>query len=177
MSDKQPTITSASLPKAPVITNAEIPMDESIVARPLMQPDFLNVKSKNPAMSVRWVNLKSGEGLRHSQMVASGFVNAVPADAIMPNGSALPTHLLRDGKVIFGDLILMKISRAQYDGALKYNEEQARLRMRKTTMAQHGRKTVAEVPAPPELLRKLQMFEPSLEETNKLIGDEGGQSG
>jgi len=173
MNEKQPVTTSASIPKAPtVIHDASLPVEaDSIIARPLMEPDFVNMKSKNPNISLRWVNCKSGDGLRYNHMQAVGFVNATSSDV------AAPASMLKEGKIVFGDLILMKIDRAKYQGALKYNEQQALARMRKTTQVQHARKTVSEVPTSPELIRKIQMFEPSLEETQKLIGEEGGQSG
>src|SRR5215467_6092267 len=91
-----------------------------IDARPLQMPDFVNLKPKNAEIRFRWVNRCVGvkeSTQRLDEMTYAGFQYALPSDV---QGAVLP-NLIRNGHIVRGDLVLMKISRAAYDGALKYN--------------------------------------------------------
>lgn len=140
-----------------------------VQARPLQLPDFVNIKSKNPAMSFRWVNRAvgvQGSTQRLDEMIFAGFVPVRPEEACMPNGQPIMTNLIKDGKIIRGDLILMKIPREQYEGALKYNWERSISRMHPDRQLQTGKKQLATavsqagVNVPRSVAGKLQAFRP-----------------
>jgi hypothetical protein len=117
-----------------------------IEARPLQLPDFVNIKSKNPNNAFRWVNRAvgvQGSTQRLDEMVYAGFVPVKPEEACMPNGQPIMANLIKEGKIIRGDLILMKIDRAAYDGALKYNWERSIARMHPDRQLQTGKKQLA----------------------------------
>lgn len=147
----------------------------NIQARPLSLPDFINVKAKNPNISLRWVNRAvgvQGSTQRLDEMIYAGFEPVRPDEVCMPNGKPLMTNLIKDGKIIRGDLILMKISREAYEGALKYNWERAVQRLHPGKQLATGRaelnKAVAEKGVPrnvmPTLSAKLQAFQPGMSE-------------
>ena len=142
-----------------------------IEARPLQLPDFVNIRSKNPSVSFRWVNRAvgvQGSTQRLDEMVYAGFVPVKPEEACMPNGQPIMANLIKNGQIIRGDLILMKIDRKAYEGALKYNWERSIARMHPDRQLQTGRKQLAseisKVGVPRELSRsiasKLQAFRP-----------------
>jgi hypothetical protein len=97
-------------------------LDDSIVAGPLVDPDFANVIPANPNVSFRWINYKAGDGLRFAQAQAQGFIVATKAD--VKHGA---DPYIREGgsKYVNGDLILMKIDRKRYLGALKHKHRVA----------------------------------------------------
>ena len=145
-----------------------------IEARPLQLPDFINVVPKNPNIALRWVNRAVGvvgSTQRLDEMVYAGFVPAMPNEVEMLRDGkriAVMPNLIRDGKIIKGDLILMKIDRAAYEGALKYNWERAVQRLHPGKQLATGRselnKAIAERGVPrsvlPTLKSKLQAFKP-----------------
>lgn len=146
-----------------------------IEARPLQLPDFVNVKPKNPTHAFRWVNRAVGVAAstqRLDEMIFAGFVPVKPEEALIPNGKGgyvpVPPNLIKNGQIIRGDLILMKIEKAAYDGALKYNWERSIARMHPERQLQTGRKQLATavsqagVPAGMgrTLASKLQAFRP-----------------
>lgn len=133
------------------MTNQSHPMElndpfPGIEARPLQLPDFVNIKSKNPNVSFRWVNRAvgvQGSTQRLDEMVYAGFIPVKPEEALMPNGQPVLANLIKNGQIIRGDLILMKIDRRQYEGALKYNWERSIARMHPDRQLQTGRKQLA----------------------------------
>lgn len=134
-----PSLTSKNLPKPPLPPQpatqvvAEIPYAD-IEAKPLRAPNFISLKHKNPNMSLFWGNRAVGEkesGLRYDQLIAMGFVPARPDEITQLNGQPVPPSLQRDGRVMYGDLILLKLPKVDYVGALKWNEQNARLRVKK----------------------------------------------
>ena len=131
-----------------------------IVARPLNQPDFLNVRPKNPLIAFRWVNRSAGGGQRLDQMTYSGFILALPVDCI----SVLPSQV-KNGRIEDGDLVLMKIDRKIYEGALKHNWRRAVNRLHPKAQVQNGqnvlRDAVRAVGVPPDIGRKLSTFQPN----------------
>jgi len=152
----EPTITSKNLPPTqrpnvpltpaaggmpplpPASVEVEIPW-EQIEAKPLRAPSITNLFPVNPNISLRFVNRSVGEkesSLRYDQCLAMGFIPAEPKDVYMVNpetGKKIPIlpSLCRDGRIINGDTILMKISRRDYIGALKWNAESAQRRVRR----------------------------------------------
>jgi len=142
-----------------------------VEARPLQLPDFVNVKPKNPGVSFRWVNRSVGvkeSTQRLDEMVFAGFVPVRPDEALMPDGRPIMSNLIKDGKIIRGDLILMKIDRKAYEGALKYNWERSVARLHPDRQLQTGRKQLASAVAQQGVPRdvgrtlasKLQAFRP-----------------
>lgn len=160
-------LTSSNLPQqgAAVKATAEDPWP-GITARPLQSPDFIALKPKNPNVRLRWVNRVAGDGMRMDEMSYAGFEPVKPDEVTMPNGTACPPALHRDGKVIKGDLICMKISRVAYDGALKSNFMRATSRLHSSTQLKNGqaqlRKVMQETGANrnPSINSKLQAFQP-----------------
>jgi hypothetical protein len=144
-----------------------------IEARPLQLPDFVNVKPKNPGVSFRWVNRAVGVAnstQRLDEMIFAGFVPVKPEEAQIPNGKGgytpIPPNLIKNGNIIRGDLILMKIDKAAYEGALKYNWERSVARLHPDRQLQTGKKQLATaishagVPLPRSVAGKLQAFRP-----------------
>lgn len=158
-----PAITSANAPAPPHSDPLPV-VDEQVIARPLTSPDFTSVVPVNPGIRFRWVNRihgNEGRGGRFEEAKSSGFVPANEKDI----KGVVSAHMKRDGCIIYGDLILMKIDRKLYDGALKYNEEQARRRVATVTMGQ-GRKELGqalnEVPGSRENKDKVKLYNPTL---------------
>jgi hypothetical protein len=114
---------------------------ENVEAKPLRSPNFLNLKPKNASLALYWGNRSVGEkesSLRYNQLLAMGFVPAKPEEITDQFGNPCPEALTRDGRVLCGDLILLKISKADYYGALKYNAQSAAMRVRKFGVAMDG---------------------------------------
>jgi hypothetical protein len=160
-----PAITSKNLPTPPAPATVTVEHDGSpIVAAPLVTPDFTNLKKKNPNIDLRWVNRVAGreelgsEGARYGHMKAMGFVNATVNDV------EVPPHLLHNGAIVQGDLILMKIDRRIYQGALLDNANKARARTTPRSFLNAGSKQIHdalnEVPGTTENRRKIQPFIP-----------------
>lgn len=145
-----------------------------VEARPLQLPDFSNIRHKNSAIAVRWVNRAVGvqqSTQRLDEMVFAGFVPCAPAECeiVTVNGpKPVPPNLIKDNKIIRGDLICMKIDKAAYDGALKYNWERAIQRLHPSRQLATGKqqlaRAVSEKGVPrsvlPTLKSKLQAFRP-----------------
>jgi hypothetical protein len=201
----EPTITSKNLPPSqqpgavttspphgiPVKPASEVQIPyEQIEAKPLRQPNFIALKPKNPNMSLFWGNRAVGEkesGLRYDQLIAMGFVPASPLDVLTNLGQECPKSLLRDGRIMYGDLILLKIPRADYVGALKWNEQNARLRVKKPGVALDGvgasrdiggREVVAQdgrAPmSPAGFPRKVSTYVPPIAEVDSKTADNSG---
>lgn len=127
-----PAITSANAAAPPHPDPLPV-VDDAIVARPLVDPDFTNVQPRSPGVRLRWVNRihgNEGRGGRFEQAKASGFRPATVNDI----KTEISSHMKVNGSIIYGDLILMVIDRKLYDGALKFNEQQARNRVATATM-------------------------------------------
>lgn len=204
-----PTITSKNLPPSQQPANvpsqakpvqAEVVASlsyDQIEAKPLRSPNFINLIPNNPNMSLFWGNRAVGEkesGLRYDQLIAMGFIPAKPDQVYSRNpetGQKLPCppSLCRDGRVMYGDLILLIIPRADYIGALKWNEQNARRRVKKPGVAIDtgasrdigGREVVAtdgRVPLNaagfPSAHGKVSTFVPNLTETDAKTADNSG---
>jgi hypothetical protein len=146
-----------------------------VEARPLQLPDFVNVKPKNPGVSFRWVNRSVGikeSTQRLDEMIFAGFVPARPDECMIPDQKGghvpIPPNLIKDGKIIRGDLMLMKIDKKAYEGALKYNWQRSVSRLHPDRQLQTGQKQLATavsqqgIPAgmARTLASKLQAFRP-----------------
>ena len=148
---KGPAITSANLPRPAVPSSpkatvgAGLPQAvrgvaaatvasalDSIVAAPLNSPDFVHLIPANPDVTFRWVlhTLYKQDGsqnnIRFEKAKVEGYAIATQADIKNP-----PMEYARDGgtKFINGDLILMKIDRRKYEGALLYKDQKAAKQM------------------------------------------------
>jgi len=152
----------------------------SVTARPLQMPDFVDIKPKNPQLALRWCNRVAGEGQRLDQVTYAGFVPAKPEEVSYPNGKPIPSSLIKNGQILLGDLILMKIDRSAYDGALKHNWERAVQRLHPKAAQQQGRADLnnslkeAGVRQTPDLLKKLSTFQPTDAEIE--AGEKAGSS-
>lgn len=149
----EPTITSKNLPpgqhpaaKGPTPPTPQasvevvLPYDQ-IEAKPLRSPNFISLKHRNPNMSLFWGNRAVGEkesGLRYDQLIAMGFIAAKPEEVITMTGDSVPPSICRDGRVMYGDLILLKIPRTDYLGAQKWNEQNARRRVKRPGVSLEG---------------------------------------
>jgi len=94
-------------------------LDEDIKAIPLVAPDFTNPEFKSPDIIGRWIEFKARDGLRYQQALAQGYVPVTLQDLKDPN--SLKVYCREAGtKYINGDVILMKIDRRRYLGALRH---------------------------------------------------------
>ena len=141
----EPTITSKNLPPTSVPkVDLKDPGDidySQVVAKPLRSPNFINLVPKNKGLCLFWGNRAVGEkesSLRFNQLIAMGFTPAKPEDVTDQFGNPCPSALARDGRVIYGDLILLKIPKVDYYGHLKYNAENAERRVRRFGVAMAG---------------------------------------
>jgi hypothetical protein len=191
----EPTITSKNLPPSqqpggvpPVSSTglkpaAEVRIPyEQIEAKPLRSPNFINLVPKNPNLSLFWGNRAVGEkesGLRYDQLIAMGFVPAKPEDVLSNLGHPCPPSICRDGRVMYGDLILLKIPRVDYVGALKWNEQNARNRIRKPGVTLEGGRSEHQkddarrqpIDALASLPKKVSAYVPPLAEVDALTKD------
>lgn len=176
-------ITSSNLPKippapgasAPVVDKVAVVTDEPIEARPLTMPDFINLQPKDQNLRFRWINFKVGKDestLRYEQALAQGFQNATVDDI---KGIVPDAYKREAGKrIVNGDVILMKISRRVYDGALLHKDQQAMKLAAKTDAKARGVDTVSQTVkatgAPAEIAKLVRPFAPSEAEVSGLVG-------
>ena len=179
---KPPVVTGAgsSTPPKPVDTTEVFEVDDSpIVAKPLTNPDFTGVKLKNPNLAARWINRLAAGGIRYQQMESAGFVPVVPSDCVP---KTLAGTLVKDGHIIYGDLILCKIAKKDYEGALKYNVEMANARIRKVAQKQAAKENLDRgisedgVSAPSSLKQKITFYQPDEKEMDQVQGKSGDKS-
>lgn len=144
-----------------------------IEAKPLMTLDvFDQVRPKNSSLELRWVNRGAGESLRYNQMVAAGFVAAKPDELWLERAKKpIPVSFIKEGKIIYGDLIAMVISKKDYQGALKHNALRAielgdRMRLKDTVVPQVKHDLTSRMPS--DLARKIQVFVPTEQEVEGL---------
>jgi hypothetical protein len=178
------TITNKTMPGAnaplpqqqvAVQRNESIPceIDPAVVARPLMMPDFIGIKPKDPNLEGHWVNYDVGEkhsSMRFEQMKAMGFRPAKPDEV----QNVSPSYATADGKIINGDVIYMVIPKAVYQGALKWNWEKAQRRRGSANATNEARdmaKTmIAQAGGAKSQLNKISTFVPSASELGALVG-------
>ena len=145
------TLTSKNLPgggspapKQAVVTSVDAPGVGKIVAKPLSSPDFLGIKAKDPAFSVRWVNRMYENGHRVDVHIAQGFEIAKPDQVVCLDGKPVPASLCKNGQLIYGDLVAMILPKADYLGALLNNHNKAVKRVRKVGIQQRGEAMMGE---------------------------------
>lgn len=161
-------ITQQNLPASQRGAAVEIDPNDpypNVIGKPLQMPDFVDIKPKNPLLAIRWCNRVAGDGQRMDQVTYAGFRPAKPEEVVMKNGSPIQASLVRDGKIIYGDLQAMIISRADYEGALKYNWQRAIHRMKPGTNREVGKaelkKVLNEAGVRSDLSKKLSTFQPT----------------
>jgi len=121
-----PTMTSQSVipPIAPASVSPGVPeeLGADIIARPLVMPDFINIRPAPTAkdLSFRWIY---NDIRRVSQCKAQGWRVATSAD--VDKGQLSPYVQNGGAQFLNGDLILMCIKREIYLGALRYKHEVA----------------------------------------------------
>jgi len=157
-----------------------------IVAKPLRPPNFMNLKAKNPNMSLFFGNRAVGEkesGMRYDQLITMGFRAAVPVEVLTMDGKAVPPSIVRDGRIMFGDLILLIIPKADYIGSQKWNEQTARLRVKKPGVAISGDTQSADGRIAPSSVMdeaerrypgKIKAYVPQLAEVDSKTADNSG---
>jgi hypothetical protein len=159
-------ITSANLPPEipppgqKELAPLEIHDDSDIVAKPLVSPDFTKLKPVNPAMSLRLVNRLALGGQRFEEAKVQGFIVCGAKDI-----KDCPSLMnVKDGTVTYGDLIVMMMPRADYLGAIKNNENNARARTAKAAVFGAGQEHLAqalnEVHGSRENKSKVKLFSP-----------------
>lgn len=94
-------------------------LHESIVAKPLQIPSYLDVFPKDPTVAFRWVNFKGGEGRQFFFAKSFGFVNASLEDCANEIDPVMVKN--QDGGLICGDLLLMKINKLKLFAQYKSN--------------------------------------------------------
>src|SRR5271156_1269522 len=196
------TTPTPSKPLGVAFTNATVPappkeerviLDSEIVAKPLGDPDFIGLKPHNPNLSLYWGNRAVGDKesrMRINQLLSKGFTYAEAKDVYMVNrgtGQKLqcPDALMVDGRIIHGDLILLKIPRADYIGQQKWNNQTAQSRVQKpgtmaavkagdSTSAHDGDQLVTgrvqDITRNPEVASKVAFYTPSPEQAALLTG-------
>jgi hypothetical protein len=146
-----PAITSANLPKPPATAAAPpvgggapvpavtVPVEEPIVAKPLVDADFTKMKAKNPLMSLYFGNRIANKGLRIEDLLARGFRVARPDEVVTFEGKEISKGLIVNNQIIRGDLLCLIIPKRDYVGQLMHNEQTARQRVSKAANTARGR--------------------------------------
>lgn len=166
-----PAQVQASAQNIVAATEAEISIEDlseddilrsaSIQAKPLSMVTSLDIKVKRKEYYYRWINRFSQGAQRYGQAKAMGYVNATIEDVEVSETA------LQDGCIIVGDLILMKMPKAEAYGAMKANMEKA---IRATSKAElrkkgesFGNEAMASTKAPADFLRsKVSIYHPEI---------------
>jgi hypothetical protein len=127
-------VKSVSLTKQQLedMTELDAVFNASIIAKPLMMPEGLNIIVKNKEYSYRWVAFKTKGGENLSKFQYMGYTKADLNDVDPQSEKAASNP---DG-IILGDLLLMKIPKELYLGHIKENYRRANIaatRMGQTT--------------------------------------------
>lgn len=106
-----------------------------ITAKSLDIPAILDLQPKDPTMMFRWVHLKGYDGQNYAIRKSQGFVDARPEDikGFDPKDpeATLPTGTIVDGKVMYIDVVLMKIEKLKLFGHYKRVLEKSNKALRK----------------------------------------------
>lgn len=92
-------------------------LSASIIARPLVLPNHLDQRARDPKYRLRWVNFKANGGARFEQCAAAGFRIAKPEEVVGVN----PQLNITPTGIKYHDTILMLIEADRLLGAYKYN--------------------------------------------------------
>ena len=148
-------------------------------ASPLVTQNLLEqIVPVNPELALRWGNRVAGDGLRLNQLIYSGFEVCAPADVKMKSGAKLPEMMVKDGKVMYGDLVALKISKSKYYGALKWNHNVAVINANRTRSNQESAGKVNQEirkGSRNEIASKISAYVPSDQELEALTKNEGGK--
>lgn len=106
------------------ISEDEILLEESLIAKPIFINEAYKIKPKDKHYAFRWVEYQAKGGLRYQQMKAMGFTNA-SEDDLLPAEQGGHQAQVDGGKLMLGDVILMKIPRNKYLAHLKYNMQKS----------------------------------------------------
>jgi len=135
----------------------------------LGNPDFTRLTPKNKNVMFRWINRQAAAGTRYRQALAQGYVNATEADV------EVPVVAFTNGAFLHGDLILMKMDRRQYLGAIKFNEEDAARKLTPAAIEAKTKATLQEslgkVAGPADAKAKIRAFTPPIDTVNALAGE------
>lgn len=140
-----PVITSANVAAPHINTQDRVPDeilvddDAPIVAKPLVDPDFTKLRPKNKALTVFWGNRVANNGLRIEDLKARGFRVAKVEDFEGP-----PVALIKDGKIIRGDLLALIIPTRDYLGQQLHNAQTAERRVSRQQVIQDGKNNLQE---------------------------------
>jgi hypothetical protein len=146
----------------------DVELDLDVESKPLVMPNFTDVKPRNPAVALRWINFVWQNGLRYQQCRYAGWENARIEDCQL---NQVPLAFIKDGGIRNGDLILMKHQDTLYRGALKYNRENALRRVgRQAIRAKQEKELNQEIAgANPEMKAKLRAFQPTEDELKRIV--------
>lgn len=165
-----PVVSSKSLDEINIedISEADIMYMPAIVAKSLGQQNNLEPKILRKEYAYRWVNRLSDNGGRYTNCLHQGFVNATVKDVQILNDS-----MVKDGHIIVGDLILMKMPKLQYFQHIKKNAVQAEASVSpkalKAVGTQEGNKAIGSVGAPRsyDISSKVSFYHPPIGELPK----------
>jgi hypothetical protein len=164
------------LPNGQVLSeDAQILMDKSIIAKPLGVPAAEGIKIKNMAFKYRWVARLSSGGSMYARRKAQGWTDATIEDA-EPNSVELTND---GGRLLYGDLILMKIPLQRYQEAMKYTMQRGLQLQRDTQYLTNSKGETPSVDVradenivrhKPEQNKQIQTFTPSQAELDAKMG-------
>lgn len=169
----QPALTSKNMNTTPVVDKPGSFNEDEIEARPLAMPTFTDIKHKNPMVALRWIKFGDSDVARQRFMEATyqGYVPVKPDEVVGPF-----TSHIRDGHIIYGDLICCKMDRRTYTAAKKDKNQRATDLVDKkvrNARGQHSlRSEAGSVNAPHSLLNKLTVFTPTDVELQALVGQD-----
>lgn len=147
--------------------------DASIIARPLMLPETLKIKAKDPHYVYRWINWKGAGGTWFRKMKLAGFIPARVED-LHEHHAEVDTST---GNIVMGDLMLMKIQREVYGGMIKHNFQRAMVMSQHAAVhrqaAEEGYAHIEQTTGAPEsyIKDKVKYYIPDREEATKIFKD------
>ena|ERR1700747_1069164 len=107
------------------LSEDEILLDETIIAKPIFINEAYKIKPKDRHYAFYWGNYgRNGSTARYSQLLAMGFQNA-SEDDLLPKDQGGHQAQVDGGKLILGDCILMKMPRNKYLSHLKHNMQKS----------------------------------------------------
>lgn len=105
----------------------EILLDETIIAKPIFINEAYKIKPKDKHYAFLWGHYgrsDSAGSARYSQLKAMGFQNA-SEDDLLPKEQGGHQAQVDGGKLMLGDVILMKMQRNRYLAHLKHNMQKS----------------------------------------------------
>src|SRR6202522_3951490 len=127
------------LPSGQILSpEAQIMLDNSIVARNFATPAFEEIRIKNLSFRYFWGNYSGANGRRYQQLRTMGWTNAT-LDDVEPMAADI---VKEQGSIRYGDLILMKLPMGQW-----MEREKAKM-MKALSFQKRGRTHFSESPNP-----------------------------